>query len=331
MNCPICNGKTKIEYRKKSEVKFRKENFIVYESYYKCLKCGEKFVDSKMGDRNILQVHNQYREKYKLMFPEEITELRDKYGLTKSKMSLVLGWGENTFANYEKGALPNESHNSLMRLIVEPEQFLKLAELRSDLFSEMEMTTLRKRIDKILKEKKELQWIDLVWPRRIGSDTGYVKPNLKKFVNMVLYFLKKEKPFKTKLNKLLFYSDFYYFRENLKSISGSRYRAIAHGPVPSEFETIYEWMWKNKYIDVNEKIESWGVTERFEALREVDETVFTEDEIKMLKYVEEKFKNLNATDIKKYSHKESAWKENEKRRSIIDYQKWAFVLNEDNF
>jgi len=74
VNCPICNGKTKIECIKR-EVKFRKENFIVYESYYKCLDCGEKFVDSKMGDRNILQVHNQYREKYKLMFPEEITGL----------------------------------------------------------------------------------------------------------------------------------------------------------------------------------------------------------------------------------------------------------------
>jgi putative zinc finger/helix-turn-helix YgiT family protein len=290
------------------------------------MECGEIFVDSKTGDKNIMQVHNQYREKYKLLFPVEIIELREKYGLTKAKMSLVLGWGQNTYANYEKGALQNESHNSLMRLVEDPEQFFKLVEMRFDLFSSGEIEILRKRIEKTSRAKKELQWIDLLWPRRIGSDTGYVKPNLNKFVNMVLYFLEKEKPYKTKLNKLLFYSDFYFFREYIKAISGSRYRAIAHGPVPSEYDAIYDWMRKNKFIDVKEKIETCGVTERFEALIEFDKSVFEKSEFEMLNNVQSKFKDFNATDIKKYSHKENAWKENEKEKKIINYQKYGFSM-----
>jgi len=91
-------------------------------------------------------------------------------------------------------------------------------------------------------------WIQFVWPQKIKSDTGFVKPNLDKFANMVIYFVIKEKPCKTKLNKLLFYSDFLHYKNHLKAISGSRYRAISLGPVPTEYDAIYDWMNNNNFI-----------------------------------------------------------------------------------
>jgi putative zinc finger/helix-turn-helix YgiT family protein len=326
MECPICNGKTKLETGKEREMGFRKENYKIYETYYECENCGEKLVDEKMGDKNIEQVHNQYREKHNLMFPVEITELREKYGIAKIKMSLVLGWGENTYANYEKGAIPNESHNFLMKLIEDPKQFLKLAESKKDLFGKIEREELVKKINKLINEKIEIDWINYIWPKEIRSDTGYVKPDLGKFIHMVLFFLKNERLYKTKLNKLLFYSDFYFYKENACAISGSRYRASDFGPVPSEYDVIYNWLMKEDIIKVREEFNNLGVSESLYANTEFDKNLFNEKELATLEFVKKKFKNFSATMMKEYSHKEKAWKENEKSKSIIDYQKWAFGL-----
>jgi putative zinc finger/helix-turn-helix YgiT family protein len=326
MECPICNGLTQIKSGKEREVKFRKESFKVFETYYECENCGEKFVDTKMGDKNIEQVHNQYREKYNLLFPVEITELREKYGLTKTKMSLALGLGENTYANYEKGAIPNESHNFILDSIKDPKQFQKAIEKKKELFNKVEKEEIFKKIDKLLNKKIEIDWINCIWPKEIRSDTGFIKPDLGKFINMVLYFLKNENIFKTKLNKLLFYSDFYFYKENIKSISGSRYRASIYGPVPTDYDAIYNWLMKKNIIETKENYENNEVSEKLHAVAEFREDIFNESELKILKLVKNKFKNYTATEMKDYSHKEFAWKENEKDKNVINYQKYAFTL-----
>lgn len=326
MECPICNGLTQLKSDKEREVKFRKENFKVFESFYECTNCKEKFVDEKLGDKNIEQVYNQYREKHNLMFPIEITELRKKYGLSKIKMSLVLGWGENTYSNYEKGAIPNESHNFLMKLIEDPSQFLKLIESKKDLFSKIEKEEFSRKIEKLSRPNIEIDWINYIWPKEIRSDTGYVKPDLGKFVHMVLFFLKDENLYKTKLNKLLFYSDFYFYKENVRAISGSRYRASDFGPVPSEYDAIYNWLMKKNIIKAKEEFNIYVVSESLSANLSFDKSLFNENELATLEYVKKKFKGFNATQMKEYSHKETAWKDNEKNKSIIDYQKYAFYL-----
>lgn len=326
MDCPICDGKIIIK-NEINDIEFRKEIYKVHETYYLCEDCGEKIVDTKMGERSTIQLYNQYREKHNLLFPSEITELRKRYGLSKTKMSLALGWGENTYGSYEKGAIPNESHNSLLSLIDESNQFIKLVKARQDIFSEHEMKDLEKRIEKFEKEKEELEWIDYVWPNKILNDTGYIKPDLEKFTNIVLFFLNTEQVFKTKLNKLLFYTDFYHYKKYCIGITGSRYRAIPFGPVPSEYDAIYNWIYKNDYIVINENIENWKVTETFEINKEYDESIFNEDELNTLKTIYERFKDYNATELKDYSHKEKAWIENEKERKIINYQDYAFELS----
>ena len=326
MNCPICDGKTSIK-NEINDIEFKKEIYKIRETYYLCEKCGEKIVDTNMGERSTIQLYNQYREKHNLLFPSEVTEIREKYGLSKSKMSLALGWGENTYGSYEKGAIPNESHNSLLRLIDETTQFIKLVRARQDIFSEYEMKELEKRIEKLEKDKKELKWIDLVWPHKIQNDTGYVKPNLEKFVNMVLYFLNSNNVYKTKLNKLLFYSEFLHYKLYCAGISGSRYRAIEFGPVPSEYDALYNWLYKEDYIMINENIEKKKVTETFKTNKKYDESIFNEGELDTLKKVYQKFKEFNATQLKDYSHKEKAWIENEKDRKIINYQDYAFELS----
>lgn len=329
MQCPICDGKLALRNEEKI-IEYKKDEFKIFEIYYQCENCGEKIVDTEMGEINTNQVYNQYREKYNIFFPQEIEDLRESYGLNKTKMSLVLGWGENTYSLYEKGAMPNDSHNSLLKLIQYPEQFIQLVEHKKEIFTEKELERLRFLIKtKIVNDekKKNNKWIDMVWPKCIKHDTGYVKPNFEKFAAMVLFFLTKKPPYKTKLNKLLFYSDFCYYKHHGLGISGSRYRAIEFGPVPSEYDAIYNWLFKNNYITIKECYESFGVTEVFEPIRKFDNELFNKNELECLEFVNSIFIDYSASSLRDLSHKEKAWSDNVGERKIISYQDYAFNLN----
>ena len=80
--------------------------------------------------------------------------------------------------------------------------------------------------------------------------SGYRSPNLEKFTEMVVYFSEKIAPFKTKMNKLLFYSDFLMFKQSCFSISGMRYKAIDMGPVPNNFQSIFEYIANKDELDI---------------------------------------------------------------------------------
>lgn len=80
--------------------------------------------------------------------------------------------------------------------------------------------------------------------------SGYRKPCLEKLAEMVVFFTQELEPWKTKLNKLLFYADFLQFRKTCFSVSGVRYRAIDMGPVLNNFNSIFEYMGNNDDVDV---------------------------------------------------------------------------------
>ena len=74
---------------------------------------------------NINQVHNLYREKYGIPFPEEIKAIREKYEVSAKKMSEILGLGSNAYRLYESGEMPTVSNGRLILSIKEPEEFKK--------------------------------------------------------------------------------------------------------------------------------------------------------------------------------------------------------------
>jgi hypothetical protein len=78
--------------------------------------------------------------------------------------------------------------------------------------------------------------------------SGYRNPNFEKFTELVVYFSGKLSPFKTKMNKLLFYADFLMFKQSCFSISGVPYKAIDMGPVPINFQSIFEYLANKKEI-----------------------------------------------------------------------------------
>lgn len=96
MKSPITGLEMKLTKEQRSMI-FRKETFDIVFHYYQCEDSGEQFTSAALDELNMNQVYNQYRDKFNIPFPDEINNIRSKYGLSASKMSEILGFGVNSY------------------------------------------------------------------------------------------------------------------------------------------------------------------------------------------------------------------------------------------
>lgn len=321
-------------HKERRVIIFRKEEFSVVYHYLKCIDSGEQFTSTELDEINMLQVYNKYREAHKLPYPEQIKELRERYKISAIKMSEILGFGANMYRNYESGEVPNESNSRLIQLAQDPEKFKQLIVL-SGVYSEDEEKQMLRHIDELIEKDKQSFWSFSIedyllgFDSSIGIHTGYTLPNLEKLREMIIYFTGVIKPWKTKMNKLLFYADFVNFKKTCFSISGAQYRAIDMGPVPNNFNSIFEFAADHQDINIQQKsFPSGALGELFlpNPERKFNAGLFSNDELTSLKEVETKFKNTSVSDIIEISHQEKAWYENyQEGKKLISYE-YGFEL-----
>lgn len=331
MNSPI-TGKPMILSREKRVLAFRKEDFEIIHHRYSCVDSGETFTTTELDDININQLYNQYRVKHNIPFPDEIRVIREKYAMNITKMSEVLGFGTNSYRNYEAGEIPSLSNARLIQLAADPAEFLKLLNM-SHAFESRELLKHIHKVETLIKLEESSQqnyFLEkyLMAKKLPDTLTGYRIPDFQKFTEMVVFFTEKLQPWKTKMNKLLFYADFTNFSKSAFSISGIRYQAIDMGPVPFNFQSIFEYLANNDFVDVYFTTFSDGVGEQFKPNpnRQFNPKIFTQQELNTLLEVAEKFKNSTTKEIINISHKEKAWLENKDQKKIIDYL-YSFDLN----
>lgn len=312
---------------------FRKDEFKVLFHSYKCEDTGEQFEDDAFAQLNYNQLVNQYRVKYSIPFPEQIISIREKYKLSAAKMSEILGFGINVYRQYEGGEAPNQSNAKLIQLANDPYEFKKLVNYCTTLDAKFIEKT-HKTIDHLLEEQKrnkfekqlERYFFGACLPNNL---TGFKIPDFRKFSEMVVFFAEKLEPWKTKLNKLLFYADFTMHKQSGFSMSGVQYRAIPMGPAPNNFNSIFEYLINKGELDVYyTNFADGGTGEKFKPNpnNTFDKELFTEKELQILESVAERFKNTSTDEIIKISHKEKAWIDNNADRKLIDYI-YSFELN----
>ena len=141
---------------------------------------------------------------------------------------------------------------------------------------------------------------------------------------MVVYFASVPRMFRTKLNKLLFYSDFLNFKHSALSISGAPYLAFERGPVPQHYDWITEALEQQGDIRTVE----WSYGEKsgdvFDATRVADLSVFSESEVRVLECVRDRFAAATSKRLTDLSHGEAAYSRTPARQ-MISYQ-WASEL-----
>ena len=333
MKSPI-TGKEMILTKEKRSMEFRKERFEVVFHYYKCEDSNEQFTTTALDEINMNQIYNQYRDSYNIPFPDEIIRIRKKYNLSASKMAEILGFGTNSYRQYEAGEMPSVSNARLIQMIDDSKKFIDMVELCDSLDEKIKSKYIKTALNIVEERKRNIFNFNLK-DYLLGNHladiyTGYRNPSFEKFTEMVVFFSEQMQPFKTKMNKLLFYADFLMFKQSCFSISGVRYKAIDMGPVPYNFQSVFEYLANEDEIDICYTQFSQGYTgEQFKARndRPFNKNLFSDIELDVLKKVASKFKSSTTNDMIEISHLENAWRQNKNDKKVISYN-YAFDLNQ---
>lgn len=322
MNSPITGKQMKLKYEKRM-MTFRKEHFEVYFHFWHCEDSDEKFEDEQLSELNINQLYNQYRAKHNIPTTKEIQRLREIYDVPANKMAEILGFGTNQYRQYEAGEIPSVSNGRLIMQAADPTDFIKMVKSSKSEIGEEYANDLIKRISDMINPEVSNEVLDYSEP--MTSFTGYRRPSLQRFWNMVIFFSETIQPYKVKLNKLLFYADFYHFKLYGNSISGTTYRAIPLGTVPKDYQEYFAKGISYGILDLNTVALYDYNAERFVGKIPFQKVLFEPKEIETLRIVAETFSSMNNTKIVEINHEERAWIECEKDRKLIDYN-YAFDL-----
>ena len=326
--CPSCEEHTEATLGVEKEVyHVRGEPIEIEAEVVTCQKCSNKIFEEERDSRNLEKAYSHYRDEHKLLPPGEIHRIREKYGLSQRALSRLLGWGDITIHRYENGAIQDNVHDSTLRLIENPENLQKLFEANRNKLPSYAVARLEKRIADFLQEDDEktfqVSFERLVSHRRVDLTSGFKEYDLEKLRNMILYLAKRlDGVLKTKLNKLLWYCDFLHFKETSVSITGGQYVRLQYGPVPNNYDLITDIMQREGLLDKNEITfdASRGVVgEQLTALVEPHEALFSQEELKVMNFVADTFREDTSTSIMEKSHREAACKKC-KDGDIIPYE-----------
>lgn len=291
----------------------------------KCENCNEEIFDIKLDTENLKRAYRKYKQKYNLMQAEEIIELRKNFGLTQNMLAVLVGCTQATIARYEKGSIQSETHNTALVLLKKFDNVKEIFEKKKSEFNVGE----RKVLEKLLSDEKNnlnAMSINLLESSLNYSPSvysGFKKFDIKKFMAVILFFaLNQADLYKTKLMKLLWYSDMLFFKKNTVSITGMKYIHQKYGPVPERHSLCLSVMEELGIIELQEQEYGEVVLPKFDKSL-LDE--LSKSEVDLLKSVNSKFLYTKAKDISELSHKEKGYR-NTELAELISYE-YAFEMN----
>lgn len=324
MKSPLTGGRVKEVYT--TEVKeFRKEKYCVHVRFYVCEDTGEQFTTTEQDTLQFNDLYAQYRIRHGIPFPDEIKAIRKKYNLNYSQISRILGFGANQYAKYEAGEVPSESNGKMIAAIKDKNVLSGLLKGCKASFQPSEYEKILTSV--VMSEEREDKYSPIYTIIYAGKSrsilNGYGNKSAQKLFDMVSYIVEKHgEVFPTKLNKLMFYSDFFNYRKTGQSISGLQYRALNYGPVPDHYATIYDNVpnLEKKLIEAHDMV---GTLLSCSSGNSYDE--LSDIEKASIDYVVEKLKPLSVSKIIEASHQEQGWINNSQSHDYIPYDE-AFNL-----
>ena len=274
-----------------------------------CQQCHEDIFDMELDSENLRQAYQKYKQIHGLLMASDIIRIRKKYKLSQRTFAKLIGCTQATLVRYEKGAIQNDTHNRLIYLLDSYDNMAEMfAKVKGEL-SEKEIEKIALLLDNGSKatnpyynifKKKE------TYPQTEYS--GFQRFNFDKIKNMIIYFAQNQvKLYKTKLLKLLWYTDALNFSRTTKSISGLTYIHLTYGPVPEDRDELLGLLEKMGAIRIEVDTSTSYTGECIETDAKFDDSLFSAKELRVLQEVNQKFLNYSATDMVKLSHVEAAY------------------------
>jgi len=135
--------------------------------------------------------------------------------------------------------------------------------------------------------------------------------NLRKFMQLIVFFAHHDavKPLgKTKLFKLLYFTDATHLETAGQSITGAEYLKYPYGPVPTQGDYALKELQKHRIIRQQRiQITPKRFRRDITALQMSDMTIFTAQERQTIQHVIQQYGEDSAAVLSWKSHQESAW------------------------
>ena len=308
--------------RKKESYDVCGEQIEVEAQVLVCAECGEEFYCEELDNATLVTAYNEYRRRHKLLLPEEIKKIREQYGLSQRSFAKLLNWGDKTICRYENGSVQDKAHNSLLLFLREPENmraYLTENEIALDERQKAKLLDTVEKLEQDTEDRVGSRFFELYFSRIPCEENGFKGFDYEKLCAMVLFFAHKSSELlKTKLMKLLNYSDMIFYKENGISISGLKYAHLPYGPVPENFDMLLGKMTADHIAHIEVFYDNGY--EKHQVIPECDipDGVLSEEELDVLERIYVKFEDFGSVDISNYSHKEKGYSST-KKGEIISY------------
>lgn len=113
----------------------------------------------------------------------------------------------------------------------------------------------------------------------------------------------------TKLNKILYYSDFMAYGHWGESITGAEYQHLKKGPAPRRLIPVRDQLVENRSLAVEPRTTGFGYQQnRTVPLREANLDIFRAQAISLVDDIIQALSSFNATESSELSHREVGWK-----------------------
>jgi putative zinc finger/helix-turn-helix YgiT family protein len=309
MYCPACDQdrESRVEERLETYA-VRGEDVKIEAAVRVCNHCNTPISDDQLDEETIQKAYSAYRQKHRMMGPQEISDVRGKYGLSQRGLAALVNWSPNTVARYETGALPDPAHMvSLVLLRDNPAFARQLYELNKEKLGCLD----RQRIEQVFAGACPVQSESLASVLRdrycqVGPlYQGFSDFDFDKAHSMVLYFADRHPRLsKTKLMKYLFYTDFSHYKKNGYSLSGMPYQKLPFGPVPYIHGLLLDALCEAGKVSLLPLETCDGVY--VQSLVKPDLSIFSDEELETMDRVIQYFRSFNAKEVSDYSHQEEA-------------------------
>lgn len=124
----------------------------------------------------------------------------------------------------------------------------------------------------------------------------------------------------TKLNKILFYSDFLSYLNLGEPITSDEYQALPKGPAPKHLIPIRNRLVEEKVLAIKE-VNYYGKTQtRTIALRDANLDIFTPQEIDLVNKIVHELRDHDGREVSDLSHEFIGWKLAELANESIPYE-----------
>ena len=119
----------------------------------RCVKCNTSVYVPEINDYNLKALYEVYRKENGIVSLDVILAIPKKYVIGKRPLSLLLGWGEQTFSRYCDGDIPTKQYSEILTKIYEdPLYYAELLEVgKENLKSQKTYEKSRKAVDELLK------------------------------------------------------------------------------------------------------------------------------------------------------------------------------------